>query len=41
VVAVTADGTEGSQRIEFMVDPTGRYTPVPEARPVVTSTAFC
>jgi 3',5'-cyclic-AMP phosphodiesterase len=41
VVAVTADGTEGSQRTEFMVDPTGRYTPVPEARPVVTSTAFC
>ena len=32
VVAVASDGTEGSQRIEFMVDPTGRYTAVPEAR---------
>ena len=41
VVAVASDGTEGSQRIDFMVDPTGRYTAVPEARPVVTSTAFC
>ncbi len=41
VVATAADDTEGSHRIEFMVDPTGRYTAVPEARPVVTSTAFC
>jgi 3',5'-cyclic-AMP phosphodiesterase len=40
-VAVASDGTEGSQRIRFMVDPTGRYTAVPEARPIVTSTAFC
>ena len=41
VVAVTADETEGSQRIDFMVDPTGRYTAVPEVRPVVSATAFC
>ncbi len=41
VVAAAADETEGSHRIGFMVDPTGRYTAVPEARPVVTSTAFC
>ena len=41
VVAVAADGTEGSRRIGFMVNPTGRYTAVPEARPIVTSTAFC
>ena len=41
VVAVASDDTEGSQRVGFMVDPTGRYTAVPEARPVVTSTAFC
>ena len=40
-VAVTQSGAEVSQRIEFMVDPTGRYTPVPEARPLVASTAFC
>jgi hypothetical protein len=41
VVAVASDDTEGSQRIGFMVDSTGRYTAVPEARPVVTATAFC
>jgi hypothetical protein len=41
VVAVAAGETEGSQRVEFLVDPTGRYTAVPEVRPVVTSTAFC
>ena len=41
VVAVAADGIEGSQRIDFMVDPTGRYTPVPEVSPVVSSTRFC
>ncbi len=35
VVAVAADDTEGSHRVGFMVDPTGRYTAVPEARPVV------
>jgi 3',5'-cyclic-AMP phosphodiesterase len=41
VVAVASDDTEGSQRIGFMVDSTGRYTAVPEARPAVTATAFC
>ncbi len=41
VVAIASDDTEGFQRIGFMVDATGRYTAVPEARPAVTSTAFC
>jgi Icc protein len=41
VVAVASNETEGSQRIEFTVDPTGRYSAVPEVRPIVTSTAFC
>jgi Icc protein len=41
VVAVAADGTEGSKRIDFVVDPTGRYTAVPDTRPAVTSTQFC
>jgi 3',5'-cyclic-AMP phosphodiesterase len=41
VVAVAADGTEGSQRIDFMVDPTGRYTAVPQVRPMVDATEFC
>jgi 3',5'-cyclic-AMP phosphodiesterase len=27
--------------IKFVVDPTGRYTPVPMVRPVVRSTNFC
>lgn len=40
-VAIADDKSEGSQQIGFMVDPTGRYTAVPETRPVVTSTAFC
>jgi Icc protein len=41
VVAVAADGAEGCQRIDVVVDPTGRYTAVPETRPAVTSTQFC
>ena len=41
VVAVAADDSEGYQRVIFMVDSTGRYTAVPEVRPVVASTAFC
>jgi hypothetical protein len=41
VTAVTYDAAEGCHRIEFMVDPTGRYTAVPETRPTVTSTRFC
>ena len=41
VVAVAADGDGRSQRIDFMVDPTGRYTAVPEASPKVNATQFC
>jgi len=41
VTARDLDGCEGSHGIEFLVDPTGRYTPVPAVRPVVTGTAFC
>jgi Icc protein len=41
VTAVTLDRAESYQRIGFMVDPTGRYTAVPEVRPVVTATSFC
>jgi 3',5'-cyclic-AMP phosphodiesterase len=39
--AITEGGAHGSQRVVFIVDPTGRYTAVPEARPMVGSTAFC
>ena len=35
------DDAIGIGRIEFLVDHTGRFTAVPEARPRVTSTAFC
>ncbi len=41
VVAHARDGSVGTHRIGFMVDPTGRYTAVPEVRPRVSSTAFC
>ncbi len=41
VQAVDAEGRRGSQRIGFMVDPTGRYTAIPMVCPVVTGTAFC
>jgi Icc protein len=41
VRAVDAEGLRGGQCIGFMVDPTGRYTPIPMVRPVVTGTAFC
>jgi Icc protein len=41
VVAVGADETEGSQQIVFMVDPTGRYTAIPQVNPVVSGTKFC
>ncbi len=41
VVARDGEGAETTDRISFLVDPTGRYTAVPESRPVVTSTAFC
>ena len=41
IIAVSPDRDEGYQRIGFIVDPTGRYTAVPETRPLVTSTEFC
>lgn len=41
VRAVDSDGREGSQRIDFVVDPTRRFTAVPSVRPRVASTAFC
>ncbi len=41
VIATSVDGTEASERVGFMFDPTGRYTAVPEAQPAVVSTAFC
>jgi predicted phosphodiesterase len=34
-------GETASQRIEFVADPTRRYTAVPAIHPVVTRTAFC
>ena len=34
-------GKTASQQIEFVADPTGRYTAVPVIHPVVTKTAFC
>jgi hypothetical protein len=36
-----AAGREGHHRIDFIVDPTGRHTPIPGVRPKVTGTAFC
>jgi calcineurin-like phosphoesterase family protein len=41
VQAVDAEGRLGGQRIAFMVDPTGGYTPIPAVCPMVTGTAFC
>ncbi|HEV8060016.1 MAG TPA: metallophosphoesterase [Gemmataceae bacterium] len=41
VEAVDAQGRKGGQRLGFMADNTGRYTPVPMVRPVVTETKFC
>lgn len=41
VVAGLEDGTTARATIDFFVDPTGRYTPVPRVRPWVASTAFC
>ncbi len=40
-VRVEAGDAPGEQEIEFVVDPTGRYTAVPMVRPVVTATNFC
>jgi len=39
--AIGTDRLEASKRIDFIVDPTGRYTAVPGAWPAVTETAFC
>jgi Icc protein len=41
VQAIDVAGQAGRQRIDFAVDPTGRYTAVPGVRPYVASTAFC
>ncbi len=41
VVATDRDNVEATQSVSFMVDPTGRYTAVPETRPTVRATAFC
>lgn len=41
VIAVDTDGGQGGDRIHVLVDPTGRYTPVPSVRPQVKGTAFC
>ena len=41
VVANADSGADATARLGFMIDPTGRYTAVPEARPLVTSTASC
>ena len=38
---VAEDGRRGGRTMSFLVDPTGRYTPVPTARPKVERTAFC
>ncbi|MHC5540191.1 metallophosphoesterase family protein [Singulisphaera rosea] len=39
--AVDANGAEGEHRIDFVVDPTGRYTAVPAAHPRVDRTSYC
>lgn len=41
VAAVDADGKRAQNAITFLIDPSGRYTPVPRAAPDVASTAFC
>jgi Icc protein len=41
VVAAGDDLAEGFQRVSFIVDPTGCYTPVPGVSPAVLSTRFC
>ena len=41
VRALDDRGLEGDRTIDFLVDPTGRYTAVPAAVPVVEQTAFC
>ncbi len=41
VEAIDGDGRKGLRQIRFPVDPTGRFTAVPSARPVVDRTDFC
>jgi Icc protein len=41
VRVIDALGQTASRRIDFVTDPTGRYTAVPVIHPVVTGTAFC
>jgi hypothetical protein len=41
VKAVDHSGGESDRSIEFVVDPTGRYTAVPRVHPTVGATKFC
>ncbi len=41
VRAIDGRGVEGRRTTEFAVDPTGRYTAVPRAVPLVEATEFC
>ncbi|HTI51828.1 MAG TPA: metallophosphoesterase [Planctomycetaceae bacterium] len=41
VEARLPDGGRGRNDIRFFFDPTGRFTAVPDAQPVVRTTAFC
>jgi 3',5'-cyclic-AMP phosphodiesterase len=41
VEARDREGRKAGQRMDFMVDPTGRYTAVPSVQPRVTQTSFC
>jgi Icc protein len=41
VEVVVGNGRRGGPRTSFIVDPTGRFTAVPTARPVVERTSFC
>ncbi len=41
VEVIVGAGPRGSQQTRFAVDPTGRFTAVPGARPMVARTSFC
>jgi len=41
VEVLDRDGGQGRRQLDFAVDPTGRYTAVPSARPRATETRFC
>lgn len=41
VEATDTEGRQGRHAIEFLIDPTGRFTAVPGVRPRVTTTEFC